>query len=567
MEKRWVYKEQPNTTAASEVASALGIDTWLGALLVQRGICSFEDARVYFSPSINDLHNPFGLKGMEEAVLRLQEAIENKERILIYGDYDVDGTTAIALVFGYLSRFHSHIDYYTPDRYKEGYGISWQGLAYAADNEFDLIIALDCGIKAVDKVKRARELGMDVIICDHHTPGDELPGCIVINPKQKECSYPYKELTGCGLGFKLMHAFAMRTGRSEKEVFDMLDLVALSIAADIVDMQDENRILAWFGMKILNEKRGNAGILATITNAGKAVPLTIEDLVFTVGPRINAAGRMDSAMEALGVLLSESYEEALEKGLVLEDLNEQRKSMDKQTTVEALEILKAEDGLYTSASTVVHHQHWHKGVVGIVASRLIETHYRPTIVLTEVDGMYTGSGRSINGFDLYEALSACEDVIHQFGGHTQAAGLVVSANQLQAFRERFNQVVRQRLGDEPIIPVLDIDMEVSMEMLTTKAYRIMNRMEPFGPGNMRPVFVMKGLVNGGGTRKVGDGSHLKFDLLDPSSGLRMGGIGFGLGELENQVLNGSFDIACTLEANEWNGRSSLQLNIKDVHLA
>ena len=569
MEKRWVYQQGSDPTTAQMLAEAIRIRPFIADLLIRRGISEYHAAKSWFNPSEDQMHDPFYMKGMKEAVERLENAIRNDERILIYGDYDVDGTTAVSLVYGFLSSRYPNVSYYIPDRYKEGYGLSAEGIQYAADNAFDLIITLDCGIKAIDRIAAGREKGLDFIVCDHHLPGENLPDAVVLDPKQKGCDYPYKELTGCGIGFKLIQALSMSDpGVHPREIYDFLDLVALSIGADIVPVTGENRVLASIGLSMLN-RSPRPGIRALLRLAKKQLPMTIEDLVFIVAPRINAAGRMDSASLAVELFLASDEDTAMEYAKYLEDLNLDRKTLDKETTEEALEQIRKDPFLQTSNSSLVFSETWHKGVIGIVASRLTETYYRPTVVLTSVNGVATGSVRSVQGFNVYEALEACEDVLTQFGGHDFAAGLTLPVDQIKLFRERFEEEVNRRLGEEHKTPVLEIEEDLPLADANESLYGIIQRMEPFGPGNMKPVFSSRNVLDAGGTRAVGsDGAHLKLEITQAGyNGKPIQGIGFGLGHLAEEISGGMpFHVAYTLDENHWNGRTTLQLNVKDIRM-
>jgi single-stranded-DNA-specific exonuclease len=503
------------------------------------------------------------MKGMPEAIDRIDRAIAAGERILIYGDYDVDGTTSVALVYGFLRRVHPHIDYYIPDRYKEGYGISTAGIDYAVANGYGLIIALDCGIKSVDKVAYARGLGVDFIICDHHLPGEEVPSAIaVLDPKQQDCPYPYKELSGCGIGFKLIQAYAMRHDISMEVVYHYIDLVAVSIGCDIVPITGENRIIAYHGLYKINTNPCE-GIKALMAIAKVNRKLDISDVVFILGPRINAAGRIDDARHAVKLLLAE--EEALSKidADTLQTLNKSRKELDKTITDQALALVLNDPAMVTRITTVVYHEDWHKGVIGIVASRLIEHSYRPTIVLTLSDGKVTGSARSIKGFDLYEALYECREYLIQFGGHKFAAGLTMLPENVASFVEAFDVVAKQRLSKEQLVPEIEIDAELDLTQITPKFYSIMQQMAPFGPQNMKPIFLTQNLRDSQWSKVLKE-THLKLSIRRPYINDLIDGIGFGLGHHYELVKNQAFDICYQLEENVYNEKTSIQLVVKEV---
>jgi len=567
MHKRWIIREKGSSSEVKKLSEELNIDESIANLLVQREILDFESAKKFFRPSLDDMHDPFLMKGMKDAVNRIKEAIRKEEKILVYGDYDVDGTTAVSLVYAYLSKFTEAISYYIPDRYKEGYGVSYQGIDFAVDNDFSLIIALDCGVKAVEKIAYAKEKGVDFIVCDHHKPGDQLPDGIVLNPKQKDCDYPYKELSGCGVGFKLIQALA----EGKEDVIEFLDLVAVSIAADIVPITGENRVLAYFGLKKINSNP-RKGIQELLDLAERKGEITVTDLVFVVGPRINAAGRIDRGSKAVDFLIADDMETIKEIGKSINVNNSDRRELDKSITQEALEMI-AQDNWYASAkTTVLFKEDWHKGVIGIVASRVIEHHYKPTIILTESNGKATGSARSIAGFDVYEALEKCADLMEQFGGHKYAAGMTMDIKMVPEFRKRFDKVVSELISDEQLIPEIKIDTELSFGEIKENAkdvfpkfYRIIKQFAPFGPGNMKPTFVSRNVLDSGNGKIVGD-DHLKLTLVqEPEDKIQLSGIGFNLGgHYENVLSKKPFDIVYNIEENEWNGNVTLQANIKDI---
>lgn len=562
MEKRWVIK-----SAAAEVVEQLHkelkINPTLCSLLVQRGIHSYTQAKEFFRPRLENLHDPFLIKDMDKAIARLEQAMASDERIMIYGDYDVDGTTAVALVYGFINQIYKNIEYYIPDRYDEGYGISNKGIEHAASKGVKLIIALDCGIKANDKVDYAKEKGIDFIICDHHRPGDELPAAYaILDPKRDDCTYPYDELSGCGIGFKLLQGFCQSNNLPPQYLFDSLDLVCISIASDIVPITNENRVMAYYGLKRINENP-RPGIKSLIETAGLDRELTIQDIIFVIGPRINAAGRLEHGKEAVRLLLSKEDTAPL-NAHILEKKNIARRLIDGDITREALEMIESSEELKKRKSTVLFQPHWHKGVIGIVAARLIETYYRPTIILTGDGDMASGSARSIPGFDVYNAILECSDLLEQFGGHKYAAGLTIKVDKIEAFKERFEDVVKASIHEELLIPEIEIDAELKLEELTDSFYNILEQFAPFGPGNLRPVFVTKGLKDTGKSALVGaDKNHLKIQMGQQGS-TSFEGIGFNQGEKLDIIKTGLFDVCYTLDINEWNGNRKLQLQVKDV---
>ncbi len=535
-------------------------------LLAQRGITTPEQATTYFRPNLGQLHDPFLMRDMDKAVERIERALGEGERIMVYGDYDVDGTTAVALMYGFLLRFTGNVIFYIPDRYAEGYGISTQGIDKAAEEGVGLIIALDCGIKSVDKVAYAAEKGIDFIICDHHRPGDVLPAAVaVLDPKRDDCPYPYKELSGCGIGFKLIQAIAKHNDIPFTDLEASLDLVAVSTACDIVPITGENRTLAHFGLKRLNDDP-RPGIKAMLAMANVKRRLNITDLVFVLGPRINAAGRIEHGKQAVELLLSHELGQAEQMGLRIDRNNVARQDLDKEITRQALELIENTAEIRDAWSTVVFHPEWHKGVIGIVASRLIETYYRPTVVLTESNGKATGSARSVKGFDVYEAINTCSDLLDQFGGHTYAAGLTMPVGNVAAFRQRFERIVREGMSEEMRIPEEEVDIEVALADINDRLLNIVEHMSPFGPQNMRPVFLTRGVVDTGSLRIVGE-DHLKLSIADAADpkGRRFDAIAFKQGKWLERIKGGEpFSILYTIESNEWQGRRSLQMNIKDI---
>ena len=559
---RWTLKTAPNLSLVDELSEVLSIDKVLSSLLIQRGVQTFDQAKKFFRPSLDDLHDPFLLKDMDIAVSRIEKAIANNENILIYGDYDVDGTTAVSLVSSYLKTITNHIATYIPDRYDEGYGISTQGIDFAADHDFSLIIALDCGIKAIEKVNYASKKNIDFIICDHHKPGDKLPKAVaVLNAKREDCSYPFDELCGCGVGFKLIQALASKRGQTLEDLTQYLDLVATAIAADIVPITGENRILTYFGLQVINSNPRN-GIKAIIQGVKKKI-LTITDVVFIIAPRINAAGRMKHGNYAVELLTEMDYEAALNFATSIEKFNLERKEIDKKITYEALQQIKSANE-EEKFSTVVYSEDWHKGVIGIVASRLIESYYRPTLVFTKSGDKLAASARSVKGFDIYEALEQCSEYLEQFGGHKYAAGLTLTPDQYISFKEKFEAVVKKTIDKELLIPEITIDSTLDLSEITPKFFRILKQMGPFGPKNMKPVFATSSVRDNGYAKRVGaDKSHLKLNIINGADQKTYNAIAFGLGDKINSIQN-DFDIVYTIDENEWNGNTSIQLLVKDI---
>ena len=559
---RWTLKTAPNEKKVSQLSNDLSVNPILASLLVQRNIDTFKKAKEFFRPSLEDLHDPFLLKDMDRAVSRIEKAIIDNENILIYGDYDVDGTTSVSLVSSYLKTITNHIATYIPDRYDEGYGISYQGIDFASDNNFSLIIALDCGIKAIEKVSYAKKKNVDFIICDHHKPGDEIPKAFaVLNPKRVDCAYPYKELCGCGVGFKLVQALASRRGQSIEDIQQYLDLVAAAIAADIVPITGENRILTYYGLEVINSNPRN-GIKAIIHQLNKK-KLTITDVVFIIAPRINAAGRIKHGNYAVELLTEMDFEVALDFAASIEKFNLERKELDKKITYEALQQIESANEK-EKFSTVVYSENWHKGVIGIVASRLIESFYRPTLVFTKSGNKLAASARSVKGFDVYEALNECSEYLEQFGGHKYAAGLTLDPKNYSAFKNKFEEVVKSSIDKNLLIPEITIDLELELSEITPKFFRILQQMGPFGPQNMKPVFSTTSVRDNGYGKTVGsDKSHLKLSIIDGADQKTYNAIGFGLGN-KIKLIKGDFDIAYSLEENEWKGNTSIQLILKDL---
>jgi len=563
MQKRWIFHEETEGAGSETLQQELGVSATLARLINQKGINTFEEAKAFFRPSIDQLHDPFLMKDMDKAVNRLTEAIANDESILVYGDYDVDGTTAVATFYGFLSRFYHKLEYYIPDRYKEGYGVSEDGIRYASQNGYTLIVTLDCGIKAIEKVDLAAELDIDVIICDHHTPGEELPKAYaVLDPKQMDCPYPYKELSGCGVGFKLLQGFCIQSGLEIQDLYEYLDLMAVSIASDIVPITGENRVLAYFGLKKLN-KSPRPGLKALIELCKSPKNLTISGIVFGIGPRINAAGRMDHAGSAVALLLAKNEEEADALAQMVNNKNDVRRDFDNSITEEAIQMISTNEELSNAKSTVLYKEDWHKGVIGIVASRCIEKFYRPTVILTESNDMVTGSARSVDGFDVYAAISECSDLLEQFGGHMYAAGVTMSIENVAAFRKKFEEVVSRQITAEQLIPSLYIDTVISLEEINQKFFNVISQMAPFGPQNMQPVFMVEN-IQAANVKLLKD-QHLKFTAKQEGTNVAYDAIGFGLGEYYDLVNCGlKFNMAFTIEENDFRGLKTLQLFVKDI---
>ncbi|MGZ3872429.1 MAG: single-stranded-DNA-specific exonuclease RecJ [Mucilaginibacter sp.] len=563
MDKRWSIRDDADEHEARQLAALLNIDTVLSKLLIHRGIKSFEDARLFFRPEERHLHHPFLMADMEKAILRIETAMAAGEKILVYGDYDVDGTTAVALVYSFFKKYYDRLEYYIPDRYNEGYGISFKGIDYAAEHGFKLIIALDCGIKSVDKIAYANTKNIDFIICDHHLPGDELPAAVaVLDPKRADCGYPFKELSGCGIGFKLIQAYAEKNDIPFTEVNCYLDLVAISIACDIVHITGENRVLAHLGLQKINNSPC-MGVKTLMEIAGRNANYSISDVVFLLGPRINAAGRIDDAKHAVELLTAADEHAAREKGMLINVKNTERKGHDLSITDEALGMIDNNEVLISRKSTVVFNEKWHKGVIGIVASRLTEKYYRPTIVLTRSNGHVAGSARSVLGYDLYEALCGCSDLLIQFGGHKYAAGLTLAPENVEAFIARFEEVVSATIKPEQLIQQIQIDAELRLRQIEPKFFRILNQFAPFGPENMSPVFISKNVYVSGNAGLVGS-NHIKMMVMQEDSPM-FDCIAFNHSEhLPNLVKNVPFDMCYSIEENIWKERRTIQLNVKGI---
>lgn len=567
MEKRWVLKEKGDASVVRQLSGALGVSEALANLMVQRQITTPEDARAFFEPDLGYLHDPFLMKDMDIAVERISLAIKKNENILVYGDYDVDGTTAVALMYSFLKEQYSNVYYYIPDRYKEGYGVSFQGVDYGYQNNCKVMITLDCGIKAVEKVRYAHSKGLDVIICDHHYPGDEIPKAVaVLDPKQPSCSYPYKELSGCGVGFKLVHAYSRVHGIPFSRIANYLDLVAVSIASDIVPITGENRILAYFGLKQLNEYP-RTGLKEIIREADVCRTLTIEDVVFKIGPRINAAGRMETGSKVVELLISNDPKLAVGISKEINNFNIERRTIDRSITTEAMRMISDDQRTVNSKTTVLFNPSWKKGVIGIVASRLIETYYRPTVILTESNGFATGSARSVQGYDLYQAIEACSDLLESFGGHMFAAGLTLKKENIRPFMERFEQYVAGTISEDQLVPRLFVDTELCFTEISVDFFNDLEKFQPFGPENMSPVFVSRNVFDAGTGRMVGSsGEHLRLDLCQESSvGKTFPAIAFNQADHFEYIRGGHpIDICYSIEMNEFRGNKNLQLNIRDI---
>ncbi len=564
---RWTLKSDPNPHKTRQLAAELGVTPLIASLLVQRGVETFEQARAFFRPAFEHLHDPYLMQDMDKAVARIETAIAAGENILVFGDYDVDGTTAVALMSSYLRSYYPNVATYIPDRYAEGYGVSFQGIDFAEDNGFTLIIALDCGIKSIDKVEYAQQKGIDFIICDHHRPGDELPKAIaILDPKRQDCAYPYKELCGCGVGFKLIQALSANRGLSLLDLIPYLDLVATAIAADIVPITGENRVLAKFGLQVIN-KNPRPGIKALIKNVKKK-ELTITDVVFIIAPRINAAGRIKHGNHAVALLTEFDLKQAEEFASQIETFNADRKDLDKQITKEALKQIEVngEQGRFT---TVVYQEDWHKGVIGIVASRLTEVYYRPTLVFTKSGDKLAASARSVKDFDVYNALEACSDYLEQFGGHMYAAGLTLKESDFESFKSQFEKVVSETITPDLLVPEIRIDAEINFSDIDDKLIRILKQFEPFGPENMTPVFIARNLTDSGYGKAIGqDEEHLRLFVKQKPEGKGYAAIGFGLAKkielTENQQ---HFDAVFSIDENEWNGTVSEQLRLRDIKVS
>ena len=570
MEKKWIFKPTPDIKKVKTLAAELEVDEMIAVLLLQRNIETKDEALKFFNPDLKNLHDPFEMDGMYAAIQRIESAIEKNERILVYGDYDVDGTTSVAMVYSFLEPLHSNLDYYIPERYNEGYGISYKGIDYAHKSGATLIIALDCGIKAVDKIEYATQNGIDFIICDHHLPSDTTPKAIaVLNPKKLSCKYPFKDLSGCGVGFKLLQGFCIHKNIDMSELYKYLDLVAVSIASDIVPIIGENRILAFHGLKKLNNSPCEGLRALKKTAKVDGLELNINDIVFKIGPRINAAGRIKKGIFAVELLISKTAKEATEKAKGIDLCNDERKDLDQNIFNEALNRINADPEALKKKATVLYDPEWHKGVVGIVASRLIEYHYKPTIIFTKSNSYVTGSARSVDGFDLYKAIDSCSDLLENYGGHMYAAGLTLKPENLDIFIERFQKMVDDNIEPEQLIPRIEVDVELRPDTINEKFYRIVDRFQPFGPGNMTPVFATFRMFDSGYGRTVGKNhEHLKLDLkhescpktLFPSIAFQMGNL------VEKVAVSKHFDVCYSIDKNEYLGNTTLQFRIRDIKI-
>ncbi len=568
MDKFWNLKKQGDTNEVKHLSAALNVNMIISRLLVQRGIRTFNEAKAFFRPRLSDLLDPFLMKDMDLAVERIEQAITRKEKVIVYGDYDVDGTTSVAMMYSFLKSRIEIIEYYIPDRYSEGYGISPQSINYAIDNGFTLIIALDCGIKAVEKIEDAKNRGLDFIICDHHNPDDKIPPAVaVLDPKRPDCSYPNKELSGCGVGFKLLQAFCIKNNVEQVEIFELLDLLAVSIASDIVPIEGENRVLAYYGLKKLNSNP-SIGLQTIINLAGLAeTEITISDIVFKIGPRLNASGRIEHGKKSVQILVSDDEVQSDLIGEEINSFNEIRKTLDRDITLEAIDMIEKNEELKSMNSTVLYNRDWHKGVVGIVASRVTEQYYRPTVILTESNGLATGSARSVRDFDLYEAIGKCSDLLESYGGHMYAAGLTLKIENITPFRQRFEKIVTNQITDLQQTQTIEIDAKITLSEITPRFYRILKQFAPFGPHNMAPVFITEDVYDAGTSRLVGKNQeHLKLDLVEPdvNSGI-FTGIAFNQSHAFDLITSGSpFDICFSIAENEFRGKTNLQLFIKDI---
>lgn len=562
MEYRWRAKPLPNQEQVLQLSESIRVNPYISTILVQRGIDTYEKAEKFFRPKLEDLHNPFEMKDMDVAIKRIQTAVTNQEGILVYGDYDVDGTTAVSIVYSYFKSFNQNIEYYIPDRYKEGYGISRAGLEYAAEKGFTLVITLDCGIRSNDLVDYGNSLGLEMIICDHHLPGDTLPkAAAILNPKRRDCTYPYKELSGAGIGFKLIQAYNEKQGMPTEMVYDYLDMVAVSIASDLVDIRGENRVLSFYGLKKLNENP-SIGLQTLLDDCPKKEQYTISDIIFGIGPRINAAGRIADAKAAVKVLIEKDYNTAKKYAKVLSERNHERKELDSDITRDAVDMVQKSPRLMSKYSMVLQGEGWSKGVIGIVASRMVEQFYKPTIVFSLNDGMLTGSARSIKTFDIHEAIGACGELVEQYGGHKYAAGLSIKVENFDAFADKFEAIVRESVTADDLVPVVEYDLEMETSMITPGMMKILKQLSPFGPGNSIPVFRSNNL-RANQTAKILKDRHLKMQVQTPNG--PMDSIGFGLAEHWPSVTDAQIFHACyCIEENTYNGRTNLQLRLQDI---
>jgi len=567
MDKLWIVKAKGKTEIIETLAKELNVSKIIANLLAQRNITTFDEAEQFFNPKLSNLHDPFKMKNMGAAINRIENALTNNEKILIYGDYDVDGTTAVALVYSFFKKNYSNIRYYIPDRYGEGYGISFKGIDYAYNNGFKLVIALDCGIKANEKIEYANTKGIDFIICDHHLPGDSIPNALaVLDSKQPGCEYPFKELSGCGVGFKLIQAYSIKNAVPIERVLEYLDLVAVSIASDIVPMTGENRIFAFHGMKKLSENP-ITGLKAIKKVAGiDNLDMNINDIVFKIGPRINAAGRIETGTKAVELLVEENEEKALKIAKDIDDCNQNRKDLDQSIFSEAQEMIEKSELIKNRKTTVLYNPDWHKGVVGIVASRLIDCYYKPTVILTKSNGFVNGSARTVEGFDLYHAIDKCGNLLENYGGHMFAAGVTLKEDNLNKFIDMFEKVVDETITKEQLTPHIEADDEIELSEIDSKLFRILQRFQPYGPGNMTPVFITKNVNDVGTGRTVGkNNEHLKLDIVQNNKPLVFSSIAFGHGNKATEIAETkNFDICFSIDKNEFMNKTTLQLRIRDI---
>lgn len=568
MSKVWNVKPQGDINVIKHLSAALNVDMVIANLLAQRGVTSFNEAKSFFRPKLSDLHDPFLMKDMDKAVERLAQAIANQEKVLIYGDYDVDGTTSVALMYQFLRTRIRELDYYIPDRYSEGYGISPRSIQFASEQKFSLVIVLDCGIKAIEKIRQAKELGIDFIICDHHNPDEQVPDAVaVLDPKRPGCNYPYKELSGCGVGFKLLQAYTQKYDLPVVELYDLLDFVVVSIASDIVPVTGENRVLAYYGLKKLNSNPSlGLKTIIQISNLG-GQQMSISDIVFKIGPRLNASGRIEHGKKSVEILVMNDENQSFVLGEEINSFNEIRKTLDRDITQEALDMIALDPRHTERFATVLYNRDWHKGVVGIVASRITEHYYRPTIILTESNGLATGSARSVKDFDLYEAIGQCSDLLESYGGHMYAAGLTMKIENIPAFTRRFEEIVRKTMTDEQQTEILEADAKLQLSEITPKFYRVLKQFEPFGPHNMTPLFLTENVLANESSRCVGrNQEHLKLDLVEPTGNSPVfPAIAFNQASHYEAISQGlPFDILYTVSKNEFRGKTNLQLYIRDI---
>ncbi|MGQ8337576.1 single-stranded-DNA-specific exonuclease RecJ [Sunxiuqinia sp. A32] len=568
MDKIWNIKEPGDINVIKHLSAALNVNMVIANLLAQRGVTNYNEAKAFFRPRLSDLHDPFLMKDMDKAVARLEQAIENSEKVLIYGDYDVDGTTSVAMMYQFLRKRIKNLDYYIPDRYSEGYGISPRSIDFAAEQQITLVIVLDCGIKAVEKIKQAKDRGIDFIICDHHNPDEIIPDAVaVLDPKRPDCKYPYKELAGCGVGFKFLQAYTQKNDVPVVELYDLLDMVVVSIASDIVPVTGENRVLAYFGLKKLNSNP-SLGLKTIIQISGLlGTEMTISDIVFKIGPRINASGRIEHGKKSVEIMVVNDEEEADRLGDEINSYNEIRKTLDRDITQEALDMIAHDPIQSERNTTVLYNRDWHKGVVGIVASRLTEHYYRPTVILTESNGLATGSARSVKDFDLYEAIGSCSDLLESYGGHMYAAGLTMRIENIPAFNRRFEEIVTKLITDQQQIEMIEADAKIQLSEITPKFYRLLKQFAPFGPHNMTPVFVTENVLDAGTSRTVGRNlEHLKLDLVEPTGNSSIfSAIAFNQASHYEAISQGlPFDICYSIAENQFRGKTNIQLYIRDI---